>query len=332
MNKLKQNFNVAVIGLGVGEMHLKGYIKNHNTTVLYAADKDSSKIRALKKKYKEIKFIQNSNKIFEDPNVDIVSIATYDDSHYELIIKAIENNKHIFVEKPMCQFSWQLNKIEKKLKEKKLILFSNLILRKSKLFIDLKKKISKNFFGKIFHIEADYNYGRVHKIKSNAWRSQIPFYSVTQGGGIHLIDLILWLTNKKPKSVFTYSNNIVSKNFNFKYPDNILSILKLENNITVKISVKFGSVNKHHHNLSIYGTKRTFKNLITGPIFHHNSLDLIEKIKKKYKTYKKFDLIESFIECIQNKKVYKFEQFKNSLNLCFAVDQSYKTKKEIKLK
>ena len=231
----------------------------------------------------------------------------------------------------MCQFKWQLNAIEKKLKEKKLILYSNLILRKSKLFIDLKKKIAQNFFGKIFHIEADYNYGRVHKIKSNAWRSQIPFYSVTQGGGIHLVDLILWLIKKKPKSVFTYSNNIVSKNFKFRYPDNILTILKLENNITIKISVKFGSINKHHHNLSIYGTKRTFENLITGPIFHHNSIDLPEKINKKYKTYKKFDLIDSFIKCIRDRKKYNFDQFKNSLNLCFAIDRSYKINKEIKL-
>ena len=38
----------------------------------------------------------------------------------------------------------------RKIKRKKLILYSNLILRKSKLFIDLKKKIAQNFFGKIF--------------------------------------------------------------------------------------------------------------------------------------------------------------------------------------
>jgi len=284
---MKKIFNVGVIGLGVGEMHLKGYLKNKNTKVLYAVDKNISKIKNLKKKYKNVTFYRESKKIFEDPLIDIVSIATFDDSHYDLIIKALNHNKHIFVEKPMCQFNWQLKEIEKKIKQKKLILYSNLILRKSKLFIDLKKKISNNFFGKIFHIEADYNYGRVHKIKSNTWRSQIPFYSVTQGGGIHLIDLILWLTNKKVKSVFSYSNNIVSKNFSFKYPDNVLSILKLDNDITVKVSIKFGSVNKHHHNLSIYGSKRTFENLITGPVFHNNNFDLPKRINQHYKTYKK---------------------------------------------
>ena len=329
---MKKIYNVGVIGLGVGEMHLKGYLKNKNTKVLYAVDKNISKIKNLKKKYKNVTFYRESKKIFENPLIDIVSIATFDDSHYDLIIKAINHNKHIFVEKPMCQFNWQLKEIEKKIKQKKLILYSNLILRKSKLFIDLKKKISNNFFGKIFHIEADYNYGRVHKIKSNAWRSQIPFYSVTQGGGIHLIDLILWLTNKKVKSVFSYSNNIVSKNFSFKYPDNILSILKLDNDITVKVSIKFGSVNKHHHNLSIYGSKRTFENLITGPVLHNNNFDLPKRINQHYKTYEKYDLIDTFIKIVKKEQKYKFNEFKDSLNLCFAIDKSFKTKKEILLK
>ena len=329
--KNKKNFNVAIIGLGVGEKHLKGYLKCKNTKVIYAVDKNILKLKELKRKYKNVNFLQKSQKVFEDKNVDIISIATFDDSHYDLIMSAIKNNKHIFVEKPICQFSWQLKMIEKRLRQKKLVLFSNLILRKSKLFINIKKKISQKFFGKIFHIEADYNYGRVHKIKSNAWRSNIPFYSVTQGGGIHLIDLILWMTNKKPKSVFSYANNIASKNFKFKYQDNVLAIFKLDDKSTLKISVKFASVNKHHHNISIYGTKRTFENLITGPIIHHNSIDMPTKTKEKYKSYKKSNLIETFIECIQNKKKYNFDEFKNSLNLCFAIEKSYKTNKEIKL-
>ena len=92
MNKIKKKFNVAIIGLGVGEMHLKGYVKNRSTKVLYASDKNTSKLKILKKKYKKINFIQNSKKIFEDPNVDIVSIATYDNSHYELILSSCQAN------------------------------------------------------------------------------------------------------------------------------------------------------------------------------------------------------------------------------------------------
>ena len=329
---MKKKFNVAIIGLGVGEKHLRAYVKNPSTNVVYAVDKNPLQIKKIKKKFKKIEFLKNSNKVFKNSEIDILSIATYDNSHYTLIMKALDRNMHVFVEKPMCQYSWQLKKIEKKIKEKKLVLYSNLILKKSKLFIDLKKKISQNYFGKIFHIEADYNYGRVHKIKSNAWRAKIPFYSVSQGGGIHLVDLILWLTRKKIKSIFSYANKIVTKNFTFRYPDNVLSILKLDDDTTVKLSIKFGSVNRHHHNLSIYGSKKTFENLITGPIIHTNSKNFPKKISANYKTYKKGDLVDTFIKIIRNKKKYRFEEFKNSLNICFAIDKSYKQGKEIFLK
>ena len=51
-----------------------------------------------------------------------------------------------------------------------------------------------NYFGKIYLIEANYNYGRLEKIVKG-WRGKIYNYSVTHGGGIHLIDLIIQLTN-----------------------------------------------------------------------------------------------------------------------------------------
>ena len=116
---MKKVFNVAVIGLGVGEMHMRGYILNRQTKLIYACDKNKLKLNNLRKKYKDVNFISNSKKIFEDKNIDIVSIATYDNSHFNLIMEAIKHKKHIFVEKPLCQNLQQLKKIELELKKKK---------------------------------------------------------------------------------------------------------------------------------------------------------------------------------------------------------------------
>ena len=69
-----------------------------------------------------------------------------------------------------------------------------------------------NRFGKIFYIEGDYNYGRVKKI-TKGWRGKIPFYSVTYGGGVHIIDLITWIVDELPIQVKADSNKIVTKKF-----------------------------------------------------------------------------------------------------------------------
>ena len=54
---------------------------------------------------------------------------------------------------------------------------------------------SKKAFGNILYGRGNYNYGRLKKI-NNGWKEKIPFYSVTYGGGIHMIDLITWMLKK----------------------------------------------------------------------------------------------------------------------------------------
>ena len=64
----------------------------------------------------------------------------------------------------------------------------------------MKKLIAEGVFGNIYYIEADYNYGRLKKL-THGWRSKVPNYSVTLGGGIHMLDLVLWITKFKPEDV-----------------------------------------------------------------------------------------------------------------------------------
>ena len=51
-------------------------------------------------KYPSINFVNSENDILYDPEIDVVTIASWDNYHYNQIIKALENWKHIFVEKP----------------------------------------------------------------------------------------------------------------------------------------------------------------------------------------------------------------------------------------
>ena len=91
---------------------------------------------------------------------------------------------------------------------KKLKFLSNLVLRTNSLFKNFKKNIDiKN----VFYIEADYIWGRKHKLFG--WRSKIKDYSLILGAAIHMIDLVLWITNLKPISVYTIgSDKITNKN------------------------------------------------------------------------------------------------------------------------
>ena len=154
--------------------------------------------------------------ILNDPNIQLVSIASYDDVHEQQVLSALRNNKHVFVEKPLCLNSNELRNIGEELKlHPHLLLSSNLILRKTPRFIELHDRIMLGQLGNIFHIEGSYDYGRLHKL-TDGWRGKIPNYSVTLGGGIHLIDLMIWLSGKKITYVSGVGNDLATSDSQFE--------------------------------------------------------------------------------------------------------------------
>jgi len=179
-----EKYNVGIIGLGVGEKHIKGYQSHQSCEVVALCDFSEEKIRSVKRKYPFLKIVKDADEILLDEGINIVSIASYDNYHYEQIIKAIHNEKHVFVEKPLCLYKKEAVEIRKLLQSKPhLKLSSNLILRESPRFKLLKKMIQGGEFGNVFYVEGDYNYGRLHKL-TDGWRGKIDFYSIVYGGGV----------------------------------------------------------------------------------------------------------------------------------------------------
>ena len=196
----------------LGKKHFESIENYKGSKVKVICEKNGKLINELRKKYPN-KIITNSEKeIFKDKNINLVSIASYDNYHFSQILKCIETQKNFIVEKPMCLNEKELAIIKKKLKENKAVkMTSNLVLRTNDLFNNIKKKINKN---NIFYIEGDYMWGRSQKLMG--WRSKISQYSIILGAAIHMIDLSIWLLEMRPIKVSVFANNIASRNSKFK--------------------------------------------------------------------------------------------------------------------
>ena len=328
---MKNKLNLGVIGLGVGARHAQTLYSNKKVNLVSLCDFDNKKINLYKKIFKNCNFTNNPDDIFKNPSIDIVTIASYDNFHAEHILKAIKFNKHFFVEKPFCLNINELNKICSNLKKKKKITFSsNLILRNNPAFVDLKKKIKKKIIGNIYYCEGDYNYGRINKIL-DGWRGQVPFYSVVLGGAIHLIDLIIWLSNKRVRSVIADGNKISTKNTKFKNYDLVSALLKFEDGMIVKVTSNFASVTPHHHILSVYGTKSSFFYNNKVVKFYNSRNDLKgNKINYNFSNEQKSRILNSFIDSVYYKKNLKIvheNEIINLMSVCLTIEKSLKTKK-----
>ena len=131
-------FKVGIIGLGVGEHHLKKYKEIKECKVVSIFDKNYKRLKQISKKYK-VKCCLNENEIFNNKEINVISIASYDDHHFSHASKAILNNKNVFIEKPAFLSLKECMHIKSLLKKRKVGIFSNLVLRTSERFLSLKR-------------------------------------------------------------------------------------------------------------------------------------------------------------------------------------------------
>ncbi len=325
--KLKNStFTAGVIGLGVGETHISGFETHPYCSVHKICDLNKDVLNEVGKRYPKKKLTSNPDEIICDPNIDIVSIASYDDCHKGQIIRSLKNGKHIFVEKPLCLNSEELLSVVEVMRENpKLKLSSNLILRKTPRFIDLRNRIQSDELGKVFHMESSYDYGRLHKL-TDGWRGQIHNYSVTLGGGIHLIDLMSWVSGEKFTEVFAYGNKLATQDSSFSGNSLTSAIMKSNSGCTTILTSNFGSVAPHHHKLAIYGTNATFEQShLTASYFTSRDPSISpENVDSPYPGAQKGDLLYDFVDSLIEGKqpIIKAQEVIDATSVAIAIDES----------
>lgn len=257
--------NAAVIGLGVGEQHAHAYRRDTRAVLAAVVDHDAVKTgQFLEKCGDDRPSVRSFEDVVCSKDMDIISIASFDDDHYAQVMAALENGKHVFVEKPLCQTERELKKIHALWKKKKTALRSNLVLRAADLYVWLRDYIRQGNLGEIYAFDGDYLYGRIHKITSG-WRADSAYYSVMEGGGIHIIDLMMYLTDQKPRAVSAVANKIATRDTAFRFPDFQAATFTFEKGMIGRISANFGCVHRHHHVIRVFGTKGTFLYDDAGP-------------------------------------------------------------------
>ncbi len=97
-----KELRAGVIGLGVGERHLAGYKLIDGVTVKAIADIDPEKLDAVGARQDVAERHTDWRRIVEDPEIDVVSICSYDDAHADQAELALKNGKHVMVEKPVA--------------------------------------------------------------------------------------------------------------------------------------------------------------------------------------------------------------------------------------
>ncbi len=331
----RSTLRAAIIGLGVGRQHIRAYEEHPACRVGTLCDISPAKRHEISQQYPNYEVTADSITVLTDLAIDVVSIASYDNAHADQVVLALEHGKHVFVEKPLCLDIKELRRIRAVLKQRPGRLLScNLILRRSPRFQLVRQMIRDGRMGRLFHVEGEYNYGRLHKLTSG-WRGRMPDYSVVLGGAVHLVDQLLWLTGQRVVQVAAFSNGIATDRSSFPGHDMAAALLRFETGMTGTVTANFGCVRPHGHGLTICGTEATFVNddphgrLYTS----RDAASEPQVISTAHPGAEKGDLIANFLNTILGSAEPEIthDEIFQTMCVCFAIQRAQREQRIVEV-
>ncbi|MGL1862869.1 MAG: Gfo/Idh/MocA family oxidoreductase [Pseudodesulfovibrio sp.] len=251
---------VGVVGMGVGAAHARVYSEHPNCTPGLLCDFDAGKLESMAAEFGDWQMCSDAEDVLADPSIDLVSIASFDNYHADQIVMAIEHGKHVYVEKPMCLTRDEAARISVALRaHPEARLSSNLVLRTCPRFKKVRESLQAGDMGRIYHWEGDYYWGRKQKL-THGWRKDMPFYSIIHGAAVHMVDLLLWMTERRPVTVQAFGNGLSTNDSEMNFNDFSMLSMQFDDGMVAKVSAHGGCVHPHFHRLAVFGTEKTFFN------------------------------------------------------------------------
>ena len=146
---------IGIIGCGYwGPNLIRNYNQLPNCKVLMCCDLDEKKRNRMKTLYPGILTTNDVNELIGNPEIDAVGIATPVFTHYDLAKQALLNNKHVFVEKPLCHSSEACVDLIRLAEEKHRVLMVGHTFEYTAAVNKIKEIVNNGELGEILYISS----------------------------------------------------------------------------------------------------------------------------------------------------------------------------------
>ena len=294
-----QKLRIAIAGLGFGKkIHLEALKESDYLipTAIYHYKKEKGPSLA---KETGLNFYDDWGRLVKSKDIDGIIIATSPESRFKLAKEALENKKHLLLEKPVALTSEEIEELQRISLINNLSVCVDFEYRAVPLFLQTKKIIDENILGKIYLIKLDWLMGSRSDPK-RAWN----WYSLKEkGGGVigalgtHAFDILNWffgesinVSGKLSTSIKERSLPNSSKILEVTSEDICIANLEITNYdrdlIPCQVSLSSISKNGSGFSLEVYGSE--------GSLFlsSENQKDYVHGFNLKFsnKEDKKFNL------------------------------------------
>lgn len=199
---MRDDFNWAVLGTGVIANEMAQALKKMNKKLYAVGNRTHQKALDFAQKYDVQKVYDNIDDMFVDENVDIIYITSPHNTHYKFMKKALENGKHILVEKSITLNSRELDDMIALANKNNLILAEAMTIWHMPIYKKLWKIVQSEELGKVQMITMNFGSFKEYNMENR-------FFNMNLAGGAML-------------DIGVYALSIV-RSFMSEKPDEILS-------------------------------------------------------------------------------------------------------------
>jgi len=201
-----KKFKVGVIGVGfIGPAHMEG-LRRQGFEVVAVSEVTQELADEAAERLLVPKAYGNWEDLINDPEIDVVHIASPNFLHYEHAKAALEAGKHVVCEKPLAMTAEESAELVKLAEEKKLVNAVNFNIRFYPLVHDAKARIDAGELGdRIYIIQGSYLQDWLLLDTDWNWRLEPELGGELRAVadiGSHWMDLVTFITGTRIQSVF----------------------------------------------------------------------------------------------------------------------------------
>ena len=197
-----RNINWAVLGTGVIANEMAVALKKNGKNIYAVGNRTYEKAVTFGKKYNIKKVYKDYNEMFTDPEVDVIYITTPHNTHINFMKKAIENGKHILVEKSITLNSDELEEAILLAKEKGVIIAEAMTIFHMPIYKKLKEILETGVLGRVNLITMNFGSFKEYDMKNRFFNRNLAGGAMLDIG-VYALSFIRWFMDSKPDQLLS---------------------------------------------------------------------------------------------------------------------------------
>ena len=221
--KSGRRLKVGIIGTGwIAEAHIESYLRMPDVDIVAGADLIPGKAEAFFKRYgvEGVHLYPSHKEMLENEELDAVSVCTYNRTHAECTIDALNKGVNVLLEKPMCVTTEEAVDICRAEKKSGKVLSIGFQPRFDVNMQMIKKIVQSGALGEVYYIQT--GGGRRRGIPNSTFIEQRTAGIGALGDiGCYSLDMVLnAIGYPKPLTVTGYTSNFFGTSLEYSAPEN----------------------------------------------------------------------------------------------------------------